>query len=48
MQPVLAVGQGAGEGPQPRVYTISGEPALLPGPEAEPWRHTRGSLSSPS
>ncbi|XP_077005011.1 NMDA receptor synaptonuclear signaling and neuronal migration factor isoform X4 [Tamandua tetradactyla] len=24
----------AGEGPQPRVYTISGEPALLPGPEA--------------
>ncbi|XP_040081594.1 NMDA receptor synaptonuclear signaling and neuronal migration factor isoform X3 [Oryx dammah] len=25
----------AGEGPQPRVYTISGEPALLPGPEAE-------------
>ncbi|XP_017748663.1 PREDICTED: NMDA receptor synaptonuclear signaling and neuronal migration factor isoform X6 [Rhinopithecus bieti] len=25
----------AGEGPQPRVYTISGEPALLPSPEAE-------------
>ncbi|XP_055988853.1 NMDA receptor synaptonuclear signaling and neuronal migration factor isoform X2 [Sorex fumeus] len=24
-----------GEGPQPRVYTISGEPALLPSPEAE-------------
>uniref|UniRef100_A0A8C0CFF4 NMDA receptor synaptonuclear signaling and neuronal migration factor n=1 Tax=Balaenoptera musculus TaxID=9771 RepID=A0A8C0CFF4_BALMU len=28
-------GKPAGEGPQPRVYTISGEPALLPGPEAE-------------
>ncbi|XP_041580077.1 NMDA receptor synaptonuclear signaling and neuronal migration factor isoform X4 [Vulpes vulpes] len=28
-------GQPAGEGPQPRVYTISGEPALLPSPEAE-------------
>ncbi|ELV13110.1 Nasal embryonic luteinizing hormone-releasing hormone factor, partial [Tupaia chinensis] len=28
-------GQPACEGPQPRVYTISGEPALLPGPEAE-------------
>ncbi|XP_046526182.1 NMDA receptor synaptonuclear signaling and neuronal migration factor isoform X13 [Equus quagga] len=25
----------AGEGPQPRVYTISGEPALLPSPDAE-------------
>uniref|UniRef100_G3U1C5 NMDA receptor synaptonuclear signaling and neuronal migration factor n=1 Tax=Loxodonta africana TaxID=9785 RepID=G3U1C5_LOXAF len=25
----------AGEGPEPCVYTISGEPALLPGPEAE-------------
>ncbi|KAM9642014.1 NMDA receptor synaptonuclear signaling and neuronal migration factor isoform 4-T4 [Trichechus inunguis] len=25
----------AGEGPEPHVYTISGEPALLPGPEAE-------------
>nr|KAF6280332.1 NMDA receptor synaptonuclear signaling and neuronal migration factor [Pipistrellus kuhlii] len=30
-----AIGKPAGEGPQPRVYTISGEPALLPGPEAE-------------
>lgn len=30
-----ASGKPAGEGPQPRVYTISGEPALLPGPEAE-------------
>lgn len=29
------IGQPAGEGPQPRVYTISGEPALLPSPEAE-------------
>lgn len=29
------IGKPAGEGPQPRVYTISGEPALLPGPEAE-------------
>nr|XP_031532934.1 NMDA receptor synaptonuclear signaling and neuronal migration factor isoform X8 [Vicugna pacos] len=28
-------GKPAGEGPQPLVYTISGEPALLPGPEAE-------------
>uniref|UniRef100_G1TDW8 NMDA receptor synaptonuclear signaling and neuronal migration factor n=1 Tax=Oryctolagus cuniculus TaxID=9986 RepID=G1TDW8_RABIT len=28
-------GKQAGEGPQPRVYTISGEPALLPSPEAE-------------
>jgi len=28
-------GKPAGEGPQPRVYTISGEPALLPSPEAE-------------
>uniref|UniRef100_A0A8C0S574 NMDA receptor synaptonuclear signaling and neuronal migration factor n=1 Tax=Canis lupus familiaris TaxID=9615 RepID=A0A8C0S574_CANLF len=28
-------GQPASEGPQPRVYTISGEPALLPSPEAE-------------
>ncbi|KAK2503115.1 hypothetical protein MC885_004533 [Smutsia gigantea] len=28
-------GKPAGEGPQSRVYTISGEPALLPGPEAE-------------
>uniref|UniRef100_A0A673VIH1 NMDA receptor synaptonuclear signaling and neuronal migration factor n=1 Tax=Suricata suricatta TaxID=37032 RepID=A0A673VIH1_SURSU len=28
-------GKPAAEGPQPRVYTISGEPALLPGPEAE-------------
>lgn len=30
-----ASGKPACEGPQPRVYTISGEPALLPGPEAE-------------
>ncbi|XP_015986471.1 NMDA receptor synaptonuclear signaling and neuronal migration factor isoform X4 [Rousettus aegyptiacus] len=30
-----AVGKAAAVGPQPRVYTISGEPALLPGPEAE-------------
>ncbi|XP_054440722.1 NMDA receptor synaptonuclear signaling and neuronal migration factor isoform X3 [Pteronotus mesoamericanus] len=30
-----ALGPPAGEGPQPRVYTISGEPALLPSPEAE-------------
>ncbi|XP_053774475.1 NMDA receptor synaptonuclear signaling and neuronal migration factor isoform X3 [Desmodus rotundus] len=29
------LGQPAGEGLQPRVYTISGEPALLPSPEAE-------------
>ncbi|XP_053523811.1 NMDA receptor synaptonuclear signaling and neuronal migration factor isoform X3 [Artibeus jamaicensis] len=29
------LGRPAGEGPQPRVYTISGEPALLPSPEAE-------------
>nr|KAF6434070.1 NMDA receptor synaptonuclear signaling and neuronal migration factor [Molossus molossus] len=29
------IGKPAGEGPQPRVYTISGEPALLPSPEAE-------------
>uniref|UniRef100_A0A8C8YTT3 NMDA receptor synaptonuclear signaling and neuronal migration factor n=1 Tax=Prolemur simus TaxID=1328070 RepID=A0A8C8YTT3_PROSS len=28
-------GEPAGEGPQPRVYTISGEPALLPSPKAE-------------
>ncbi|XP_026345586.1 NMDA receptor synaptonuclear signaling and neuronal migration factor isoform X3 [Ursus americanus] len=28
-------GKPAGEGPQPRVYTISGEPALLPSQEAE-------------
>ncbi|XP_020936745.1 NMDA receptor synaptonuclear signaling and neuronal migration factor isoform X5 [Sus scrofa] len=28
-------GKPTGEGPQPRVYTISGEPTLLPGPEAE-------------
>ncbi|KAG8518610.1 NMDA receptor synaptonuclear signaling and neuronal migration factor, partial [Galemys pyrenaicus] len=28
-------GKPAGEGPQPRVYTISGEPALLPGAGAE-------------
>ncbi|XP_036162879.1 NMDA receptor synaptonuclear signaling and neuronal migration factor isoform X4 [Myotis myotis] len=31
----VVTGKPAGEGPQPRVYTISGEPALLPGPEAE-------------
>lgn len=31
----VAIGKPAGEGPQPRVYTISGEPALSPGPEAE-------------
>ncbi|XP_027982981.2 NMDA receptor synaptonuclear signaling and neuronal migration factor isoform X4 [Eptesicus fuscus] len=31
----VVIGEPAGEGPQPRVYTISGEPALLPGPEAE-------------
>lgn len=31
----VIAGKPAGEGPQPRVYTISGEPALLPGPEAE-------------
>ncbi|XP_059514556.1 NMDA receptor synaptonuclear signaling and neuronal migration factor isoform X5 [Myotis daubentonii] len=31
----VVAGKPAGEGPQPRVYTISGEPALLPGPEAE-------------
>lgn len=30
-----AVGKAAAAGPQPRVYTISGEPALLPSPEAE-------------
>ncbi|XP_024907039.1 NMDA receptor synaptonuclear signaling and neuronal migration factor [Pteropus alecto] len=30
-----AVGKAATVGPQPRVYTISGEPALLPSPEAE-------------
>ncbi|XP_066111696.1 NMDA receptor synaptonuclear signaling and neuronal migration factor isoform X2 [Saccopteryx bilineata] len=29
------IGKPAGEGPQPRVYTISGEPALLPSPESE-------------
>nr|XP_019612259.1 PREDICTED: NMDA receptor synaptonuclear signaling and neuronal migration factor [Rhinolophus sinicus] len=29
------IGKPAGEGPQPRVYTISGEPALLSSPEAE-------------
>ncbi|XP_028385414.1 NMDA receptor synaptonuclear signaling and neuronal migration factor isoform X3 [Phyllostomus discolor] len=29
------LGRPAGEGPQSRVYTISGEPALLPSPEAE-------------
>lgn len=29
------LGRPAGEGPQSRVYTISGEPALLPGSEAE-------------
>lgn len=29
------IGKPAGEGPQPRVYTISGEPALLPSPEAD-------------
>ncbi|XP_032979694.1 NMDA receptor synaptonuclear signaling and neuronal migration factor isoform X6 [Rhinolophus ferrumequinum] len=29
------MGKPAGEGPQPRVYTISGEPALLSSPEAE-------------
>lgn len=28
-------GKPTAEGPQPRVYTISGEPALLPSPEAE-------------
>uniref|UniRef100_A0A286XVL4 NMDA receptor synaptonuclear signaling and neuronal migration factor n=1 Tax=Cavia porcellus TaxID=10141 RepID=A0A286XVL4_CAVPO len=28
-------GKAAAEAPKPRVYTISGEPALLPGPEAE-------------
>nr|XP_012639904.1 NMDA receptor synaptonuclear signaling and neuronal migration factor isoform X4 [Microcebus murinus] len=28
-------GEPVGEGPQPRVYTISGEPALLPSPKAE-------------
>lgn len=31
----VVTGKPAGEGPQPLVYTISGEPALLPGPEAE-------------
>lgn len=30
-----AVGKAVAAGPQPRVYTISGEPALLPSPEAE-------------
>ncbi|XP_042528613.1 NMDA receptor synaptonuclear signaling and neuronal migration factor isoform X6 [Dipodomys spectabilis] len=30
-----AGGEAAAEGPQPRVYTISGEPTLLPNPEAE-------------